>query len=112
MRSDNEEEETSYHPRRAVCGGQISPADLKKIADLGLKNDFDLRTAEEREAKPGGKCPRVRLTILGQHRHYLARAASNSPLSCCAHLVRIWLAAARFDTDVVHCNLPVLEPRL
>ena len=30
----------------------ISPADLKKIADLGLKNDFDLRTAEEREAKP------------------------------------------------------------
>ena len=30
----------------------ISPTDLKKIADLGLKNDFDLRTAEEREAKP------------------------------------------------------------
>src|SRR5271163_3387008 len=30
----------------------ISPADLKKIAALGLKNDFDLRTVEEREAKP------------------------------------------------------------
>lgn len=30
----------------------ISPADLKKTADLGLKTDFDLRTAEEREAKP------------------------------------------------------------
>jgi protein-tyrosine phosphatase len=30
----------------------ISSADLKKIADLGLKTDFDLRTAEEREAKP------------------------------------------------------------
>jgi protein-tyrosine phosphatase len=30
----------------------ISPDDMKKIADLGLKNDFDLRTAEEREAKP------------------------------------------------------------
>jgi protein-tyrosine phosphatase len=30
----------------------ISPADLKKIAALGLKNDFDLRTAEERESKP------------------------------------------------------------
>jgi protein-tyrosine phosphatase len=30
----------------------ISADDLKKIAALGLKNDFDLRTAEEREAKP------------------------------------------------------------
>jgi hypothetical protein len=30
----------------------ISPADLKKTADLGLKNDLDLRTAEEREAQP------------------------------------------------------------
>jgi protein-tyrosine phosphatase len=30
----------------------ISPDDMKKIADLGLKNDFDLRTAEERNAKP------------------------------------------------------------
>jgi protein-tyrosine phosphatase len=30
----------------------ISPDDMKKIAALGLKNDFDLRTAEERDAKP------------------------------------------------------------
>ena len=30
----------------------INPDDMKKIAALGLKNDFDLRTAEEREAKP------------------------------------------------------------
>jgi protein-tyrosine phosphatase len=30
----------------------ISPDDLKKITALGLKNDFDLRTADEREAKP------------------------------------------------------------
>jgi protein-tyrosine phosphatase len=30
----------------------ISADDMKKIAGLGLKNDFDLRTVEEREAKP------------------------------------------------------------
>jgi protein-tyrosine phosphatase len=30
----------------------ISPDDMKKIAALGLENDFDLRTAEERETKP------------------------------------------------------------
>ena len=30
----------------------ISPDDMKRIAALGLKNDFDLRTAEERDAKP------------------------------------------------------------
>lgn len=30
----------------------ISPDDLKKIAALGLTNDFDLRTAEERSARP------------------------------------------------------------
>ncbi|MGB8986646.1 MAG: tyrosine-protein phosphatase [Candidatus Sulfotelmatobacter sp.] len=30
----------------------ISADDMKKIAALGLKNDFDLRTAEERQAKP------------------------------------------------------------
>jgi protein-tyrosine phosphatase len=30
----------------------ISPDDMKKMADLGLENDFDLRTAEERNAKP------------------------------------------------------------
>ncbi len=30
----------------------IAPDDMKKLAALGLKNDFDLRTAEEREAKP------------------------------------------------------------
>ena len=30
----------------------VSPDDMKKIAALGLKNDFDFRTAEEREAKP------------------------------------------------------------
>jgi protein-tyrosine phosphatase len=30
----------------------IDPTDLAKIADLGLKNGFDLRTADEREARP------------------------------------------------------------
>jgi protein-tyrosine phosphatase len=30
----------------------VTPDDMKKIAALGLKNDFDLRTADEREAKP------------------------------------------------------------
>jgi protein-tyrosine phosphatase len=30
----------------------ISPDDMKKIVALGLKNDLDLRTVEEREAKP------------------------------------------------------------
>ena len=30
----------------------ISADDMTKIAALGLKNDFDLRTAEERDAKP------------------------------------------------------------
>jgi protein-tyrosine phosphatase len=30
----------------------VSPEDMKKLASLGLKNDFDLRAAGEREAKP------------------------------------------------------------
>ena len=30
----------------------IRPDETKKIAAMGLKNDFDLRTAAEREAKP------------------------------------------------------------
>ena len=30
----------------------IAPDDMKKLAALGLKNDFDLRAAGEREAKP------------------------------------------------------------
>jgi protein-tyrosine phosphatase len=30
----------------------IEPEDMKKLAALGLKNDFDLRAAGEREAKP------------------------------------------------------------
>lgn len=30
----------------------IAPDDMKRLAALGLKNDFDLRTAREREAKP------------------------------------------------------------
>jgi protein-tyrosine phosphatase len=43
--------------RRGVAyrSNQLNPVtadDMKKIAALGLKNDFDLRTAEEREAKP------------------------------------------------------------
>jgi protein-tyrosine phosphatase len=37
----------------------ISPDDMKKIAALGLKNDFDLRTAEERDAKPDQVPPSV-----------------------------------------------------
>lgn len=31
---------------------KVSPDDLKKIAALGLKNDYDLRTADEREPAP------------------------------------------------------------
>jgi protein-tyrosine phosphatase len=43
--------------RRGVAyrSNQLNPVsadDVKKIADLELKNDFDLRTAEERTAKP------------------------------------------------------------
>jgi protein-tyrosine phosphatase len=30
----------------------VAPADIQKIAALGLKNDYDLRTAAEREARP------------------------------------------------------------
>jgi hypothetical protein len=30
----------------------VAPDDMKKLAALGLKNDFDLRAAGEREAKP------------------------------------------------------------
>jgi protein-tyrosine phosphatase len=30
----------------------VAPDDMKKLAALGLKNDFDLRTAEKRKAKP------------------------------------------------------------
>ena len=30
----------------------IAPDDMKRLAALGLRNDFDLRTAEERDAKP------------------------------------------------------------
>ena len=30
----------------------ISADDMKKLAGLGLKNDFDLRTADERSARP------------------------------------------------------------
>ncbi len=37
----------------------VSPEDMKKIAALGLKNDFDLRTAEERAAKPDELPPGV-----------------------------------------------------
>jgi protein-tyrosine phosphatase len=38
----------------------ISPDDLKQIAQLGLKNDFDLRTAEERNARPDELPPGVK----------------------------------------------------
>lgn len=31
---------------------RVSPADLKKVGALGLKNEYDLRTAGEREAAP------------------------------------------------------------
>jgi protein-tyrosine phosphatase len=37
----------------------ISPADMAKIAALGLKNDFDLRTADERSARPDQLPPGV-----------------------------------------------------
>lgn len=38
---------------------RISPDDLKKIAALGLKNDYDLRTASEREPAPDELPPGV-----------------------------------------------------
>ena len=44
------------------CSNQlsrISPDDLKKIAALGLKNDYDLRTASEREPAPDELPPGV-----------------------------------------------------
>lgn len=37
----------------------IAPDDMKKLALLGLKNDFDLRTAEERQAHPDELPPGV-----------------------------------------------------
>jgi hypothetical protein len=36
----------------------VTPDDMKKLAALGLKNDFDLRAAGEREAKPDQLPPR------------------------------------------------------
>lgn len=38
----------------------VSADDMEKIADLKLKNDFDLRTAEERAAKPDELPPGVK----------------------------------------------------
>jgi protein-tyrosine phosphatase len=38
----------------------VSVDDMKKIADFKLKNDFDLRTAEERAAKPDELLPGVK----------------------------------------------------
>jgi protein-tyrosine phosphatase len=38
----------------------VSADDLRKMAALGLKNDFDLRTAEERERKPDVLPPDVK----------------------------------------------------
>lgn len=39
---------------------KLSPGDLEKIAALGLKNDYDLRTAEERAAAPDELPPGVK----------------------------------------------------
>jgi protein-tyrosine phosphatase len=39
---------------------RVSPGDLKKIAALGLKTDYDLRTAGEREAAPDELPPGVK----------------------------------------------------
>ncbi len=47
---------------------KISPGDLEKIAALGLKNDYDLRTAEERATAPDELPPGVNniwLNVLG-----------------------------------------------
>jgi protein-tyrosine phosphatase len=38
----------------------ISPGDMKKAAELGLINDFDLRTAEERKVRPDELPPGVK----------------------------------------------------
>ena len=43
---------------------RIAPEDLKKLAALGLKRDFDLRTAEERRQKPDELPPDVGETWL------------------------------------------------
>jgi protein-tyrosine phosphatase len=37
----------------------ISPDDMKKVAALGLKNDSDLRTADERKERPNEPPPGV-----------------------------------------------------
>jgi protein-tyrosine phosphatase len=42
----------------------ISADDMQKIAALGLKNDFDLRTIAEREAKPDELPPNVKVVSL------------------------------------------------
>jgi protein-tyrosine phosphatase len=66
--------------RRGVAyrSNQLNPInadDLKKIAALGLKNDFDLRTVEEREAKPDVLPPGVKNVWL----NVLADAKGVSP---------------------------------
>ena len=38
---------------------EISPGDMKKLADLKLKTAYDLRTAEERKKRPGEVPPGV-----------------------------------------------------
>src|ERR1700678_3463420 len=53
----------------------ISADDMKKMAALGLKNDFDLRTTEERAAKPDELPAGVKIVW----RDVLADARGHSP---------------------------------
>ncbi len=42
----------------------VSPEDMEKIAKLGLKNSFDLRTLDERQPKPDEVPPEVSVVWL------------------------------------------------
>jgi len=57
---------------------QISPGDMKKLANLKLKSAYDLRTAEERKKRPGEVPPGVNYIWLN--------VLADSPQSGAAHL--------------------------
>ena len=60
---------------------EISPGDMKKLADLKLKNAYDLRTAEERQKRPGELPPGVNYVWLN--------VLADSPQSGAAQLEKL-----------------------